>query len=401
MNAALLIDEPAGADWTFSLDPDAPTSAYQPDRLFLTQYDGSPFVNGQSVVVYAYHAATNKRLVEAVTYWSGPDDYALKPDQELPNLAQITRRGADTPHVLSAHNFQSSQFPTLTRADQLFVGFPQPGGFVRFALITLADLAHALAPLLNLGDVAPLPDYLPVRIWRFVPDSNALPDYVPVRIWRFVPDTALTRPAAPTDLAVVIDSDGRYRLEFTDNANNEAAVLIVRATADGAFAPYVSIPPNTTLTGYLPDIQPGVTYRFQAQAINGAGSSGWSNVATINPAPVVPTITKMEITIVSGPAPKNTQALHPTLSSPDEVEWQWVQANGAVIIDWSPRFPPAPFQANDYTHSFDTGVVPGSPGAVMYLKARPKSNPTAVVGPYAAQFGGTALYDWTIIFPQS
>ncbi|MBO0946955.1 fibronectin type III domain-containing protein [Fibrella forsythiae] len=401
MNQALTIDEPLGPGWRFSLDATAPTSAYQESRTFTQDASGQPFVDGKDYLLYAYHEPTGEHLTDSATFWTGPTDYVLRKDADLPDLGQITRRGAITIRTLTVGGLRSKSWPLVKHPVRLFAELALSDGASELALLSLADLAELLAPLFNLGPVEELPAYVPVQIWRWVIDTSTdeLPAYVPVRIWRFVPDTVLTRPAPPSNLEL-IDDGGRWKLKFTDNSDNEASFRVVRKTADGTYQPYVSIPANTTLSGYLPDIDGVSTYTLKIQAVNGAGESGYSNEVVLRPptpVPTVPTITKMYTAIVAGPAPKNTLAVRPELSVADEVEWKWVNASGSIVYaDWTAYGIPAPWQNNDYLLYFDTGVPAGT---IQYLYCRPKSNPSAVSGPYACVFGGTGLHTWQLINP--
>ncbi len=291
MNQKLTIDEPTGSGWSFSLDGTASTDTYQAGREFTTDVDGNAFVDGQDYQVFAFHAETNQRLEDEVTYWAGPDNYRLRKDSELPDLAQITRRGRKTTRVLVVGGVESKTWPVITSTDMLFGGRLNLDGSISIARLSLIDLARIISPLLGIAFEENLPDYVPKQIWRWVSD-DILPAYVPVRIWRWVAD--LTPPAAPSNLAVVlVPNDGRYRVTFTDNSNNEAAFRLERKVGDGLFEPYVQIPANSTQSGFLPNIDATLTYQFRLKAINDAGSSPWSNTATLqanNPAPVAPSI---------------------------------------------------------------------------------------------------------------
>lgn len=104
-------------------------------------------------------------------------------------------------------------------------------------------------------------------------------------------NAAPTVPNTPSSLAASTISTSQINLTWTDNANNETAYKVERATA--AAGPWTEIAgalaANTTsysATG----LSASTTYYFRVRASNAVGNSGYSNAAnaTTNAAPTVP-----------------------------------------------------------------------------------------------------------------
>jgi len=87
-------------------------------------------------------------------------------------------------------------------------------------------------------------------------------------------------PAAPTALTATLAAGPQINLAWKDNASNEAGYVIERAVNGGAYAPLITLAANTASyvnTGILP----GTTYTYRVTALNIAGQSASSNVATV------------------------------------------------------------------------------------------------------------------------
>jgi thermitase len=90
-----------------------------------------------------------------------------------------------------------------------------------------------------------------------------------------------TAPAAPTLLGATSVSSSQINLAWTDNANNETGFLVQRCAGATCtnFVQIASLGANTTSyqnTG----LSASTTYRYQVRATNGAGPSGYSNIAS-------------------------------------------------------------------------------------------------------------------------
>jgi hypothetical protein len=80
-------------------------------------------------------------------------------------------------------------------------------------------------------------------------------------------------------------------LQWTDNADNETGFRVERGpSSSGAFAEIATVGTNVT-TYSDTTVTSGQTYCYRIQAFNGAGSSGYTNVACATVAAVPPTVT--------------------------------------------------------------------------------------------------------------
>ena len=96
-------------------------------------------------------------------------------------------------------------------------------------------------------------------------------------------------PAAPSGLtATALLNPLRVALSWTDNANNETGFEIQRATgAAGAFATIATVGANA-ITYTDTTVLPSTTYRYQVRAVNAAGNSAFSNIATVTTPSLIP-----------------------------------------------------------------------------------------------------------------
>ena len=90
-----------------------------------------------------------------------------------------------------------------------------------------------------------------------------------------------TAPAAPTLLGATAVSSSQINLSWTDNANNETGFLVEQCAGATCtnFVQTASLGANTTSyqnTG----LSASTTYRYRVRATNGAGPSGYSNIAS-------------------------------------------------------------------------------------------------------------------------
>jgi hypothetical protein len=123
-----------------------------------------------------------------------------------------------------------------------------------------------------------------------------------------------TLPAAPSGLTANAASSTRIDLSWTDNASNELGFSVERATGGGAFAAIASVGPDAT--GYADTgVASSTTYSYRVRAVNGAGSSPYSNVAsaTTSAAASVPA------------APSNLTA---TATAKNKIQLRWTDNAG-------------------------------------------------------------------------
>ena len=107
--------------------------------------------------------------------------------------------------------------------------------------------------------------------------------------------TLTAPPAAPTNLAyTLLTNPIRVRLTWLDNATTETGFVVERSINGGAYALVTTVPARNG-TGNVTYTTNGITsgniYSYRVAAINGAGSSAYSNVVsvTIGSIPAAPT----------------------------------------------------------------------------------------------------------------
>ena len=103
-------------------------------------------------------------------------------------------------------------------------------------------------------------------------------------------------PAAPTLLGAVAQTGPQVSLTWRDNANNETGFVVERCAGVGCgnFAQIAAPGPrnNTGNVTYVDNtVTAGTTYSYQVKAVNAAGPSAYTNIATVlvSAAPTAPT----------------------------------------------------------------------------------------------------------------
>ena len=97
-----------------------------------------------------------------------------------------------------------------------------------------------------------------------------------------------TIPAAPSELYARAASDTRVDVSWSDNSADETGFEIERSSDGVTFEPLATV--DAGVTGYAHQgLAPATKHFYRVRAVNGAGASGWSNVAdattTETPAP--------------------------------------------------------------------------------------------------------------------
>ncbi len=87
-------------------------------------------------------------------------------------------------------------------------------------------------------------------------------------------------PVGPTNLVARGFAPGQIRLTWQDNSNNEGRFEIFRSTSStGGFAFVVQV--GADITDVInTNLTPGATYFFRVRAVNSAGNSTWTNIAS-------------------------------------------------------------------------------------------------------------------------
>jgi FtsP/CotA-like multicopper oxidase with cupredoxin domain len=101
--------------------------------------------------------------------------------------------------------------------------------------------------------------------------------------------TAPLPPAAPSNLVATAQAGPQVRLTWKDNAKDETGFVLQRSVNGGAFGNLVTLPVNTTSYTDTAVAAPN-TYDYRIQAINGGGSSAFSNTSgvTLGALPAAP-----------------------------------------------------------------------------------------------------------------
>jgi predicted phage tail protein len=98
--------------------------------------------------------------------------------------------------------------------------------------------------------------------------------------------TANNKPTAPSNLQASQIVPGSVSLTWIDNSVNESSFQLQRSTSNKFNQNIVNIPIAAN-TNFYNDvaIQPNTIYYYRIRAINGLGTSAWSNTATIQTLP--------------------------------------------------------------------------------------------------------------------
>ena len=111
---------------------------------------------------------------------------------------------------------------------------------------------------------------------------------------------AVPAPNAPTNLVATLQTGPQVRLTWADHATNETGFVVERSLNGGLFGVIASPGPRAG-TGQVTFVDttvvaaPGRVYTYRVKAVNGGGSSGYSNLATVTfqALPPVPTLTSV------------------------------------------------------------------------------------------------------------
>ena len=123
-------------------------------------------------------------------------------------------------------------------------------------------------------------------------------------------------PAAPTNLTATLQTGLRALLTWTDNATDETGFVIEHATDGVNFSVLATVAArnNTGSVSYTnTNLLPGTTYTYRVAAINPAGLSGYSNLATL----VVPTPPAAPSPLLATAVRVNTRSGTVTLTWPN------------------------------------------------------------------------------------
>ncbi|MEY4761778.1 MAG: hypothetical protein RLZZ200_1634 [Pseudomonadota bacterium] len=97
-----------------------------------------------------------------------------------------------------------------------------------------------------------------------------------------------TLPATPGNLAGTAITPDQINLTWTDNATDETAYSVERATGSGTYSVVATLGANAASYGNT-GLAGATTYSYRVRAYNGSGYSQYSNVVTLTTPPAVPT----------------------------------------------------------------------------------------------------------------
>ncbi|MEM7221641.1 MAG: M12 family metallo-peptidase [Pseudomonadota bacterium] len=97
----------------------------------------------------------------------------------------------------------------------------------------------------------------------------------------------LPPPQAPSNLSASVISDSQISVTWTDNSDNETAMVLQRAVNGGGFSTHANLGANMTIFNDS-GLEANTTYDYRVRASNASGNSSWSNsngATTPNPLP--------------------------------------------------------------------------------------------------------------------
>lgn len=143
--------------------------------------------------------------------------------------------------------------------------------------------------------------------------------------------TGVPVPLAPTSLLATLQTGGQVGLTWRDNATNETGFVVERATVVGGvvgtFSPVATSPArsNTGNVTYVDrSVRPDTEYSYRVKAVNGGGSSGYSNTSGVTLPPLLAAPTGLQ-----GTAARQGGGERVTLT------WNGVPGVTGYTIQWS------------------------------------------------------------------
>lgn len=92
--------------------------------------------------------------------------------------------------------------------------------------------------------------------------------------------TGIPAPEAPTELTALYNSDTKFDLTWSDNAETEIGFLVERSTNGISFSKRATVGPNDTTYSDTDIFDPTLTYSYRVAAIGISDTSAYSNVAS-------------------------------------------------------------------------------------------------------------------------
>ncbi len=164
-------------------------------------------------------------------------------------------------------------------------------------------------------------------------------------------------PQAPTSLKADEGYPSGVSLSWEDKSNNETKFIVWRQREGGTSVQVMEVPANDTYAWDQFTMQKEVKYTYRIQAVNAAGSSDFSNTATVVSAsgsPAPPT------NFTAAPVPSSTTSIKLTWKDncANETQYQVLRKRRRdnITFDHAHRIPLGP----DTTEMVDTGLEPGT-----------------------------------------
>ena len=147
-----------------------------------------------------------------------------------------------------------------------------------------------------------------IRVTAYDGAGNHAQAAISVTVSNSVPQ--ISTPPAPSHLSAVLEVNDEARLNWRDHAIDETSFSIERSLDGGQFLPIDATAPN--ITNYLDQgLAPSTLYYYRVQAINTAGPSDYSNIASVMTPPVTVSDTTpptMPGSLILTPAPFSINA---------------------------------------------------------------------------------------------
>lgn len=256
------------------------------------------------------------------------------------DLDAVLRNGNVSSLPATVGGLLAPRWPRANRVP-LIAGFLPGAGGEELVGLTIAELMALFNPptyspvvVWEVVEEAPTyPAYSPVVVWEQVEDGPTYPAYTPVVVWEAADHLP---PEAPTNLRVIEPDSGRYKLEFTDNAGNEASFEIWQTTNGSAFANVGSLAasnapiPATVASSFLSGIAFNNLYALKLRATNDAGPSAFSNTVTLDTRPTrrrIITGIQARLLTPAGGGPKRLEIQGLTRVAGTQIEF-WVSNEG-------------------------------------------------------------------------
>jgi FtsP/CotA-like multicopper oxidase with cupredoxin domain len=131
------------------------------------------------------------------------------------------------------------------------------------------------------------------------------------------PDLPAAAPTAPSNLKASLQTGPKVRLTWTDNSTNETGFTLEKSMDGVNFTFLKTVTSNTT--AYTDSaVQPGVSYYYRVNAVNGTTPSAYSNIL------------KVDVPNAPSAVPTNVSATATSGTTTDSIRVTWLAPSGTV-----------------------------------------------------------------------